>query len=307
MDIIHRETWRARAPKNRTFIDLNGPTTIHWNGGGTKWESVTPTTEARETWMERRMRAVQSFHMAGRGWSDFAYNFAVDPWGLHAWEGRGLDVRPASQGTTVGNNTSHSVYVATGLGDGPVTEGCLDLIDDLGDWIAREGGTENMFVGHRDWKSTTCPGDFLYDSLSDLNTADPIDGTGDTAVEPAIDPLFDVVALFSQAGGYGAVSSEGEVWMSSGAIPRGDMDGVTLNAPIVDAESSVSGEGYYLVAADGGVFAFGDAVFLGSMGDVALLQPIIAIEVQPGGYWLAAADGGIFSFGLRFDGRPVVL
>ena len=307
MDIVSRATWGARAPKHRNVIDLNGPITIHWNGGGTKWESVLETTEARETWMERRMRTVQSFHMDGRGWSDFAYNFAVDPWGLHVWEGRGLDVRPASQGTAVGNNTSHSIYVATGLGDGPVSDYCLDVIDDLGDWIAREGDTENMFVGHRDWKSTTCPGDFLYDSLSELNTEPPIDGTGVREAEPAVDPLFDVVSLFRQAGGYGAVSSEGEVWMSDGAIHRGDMDGVLLNAPIVDAESSPSGEGYYLVAADGGVFAFGDAKFLGSMGHVELNEPIIAIEVQPGGYWLAAADGGIFSFGLNYDGRPEVI
>ncbi|MEM9608721.1 MAG: M23 family metallopeptidase, partial [Actinomycetota bacterium] len=60
-----------------------------------------------------------------------------------------------------------------------------------------------------------------------------------------------------------------------------------------------SGEGYWLAAADGGIFAFGDAGFFGSMGAVSLNQPIVAMAATPSGegYWLAAADGGIFAFG----------
>ena len=59
------------------------------------------------------------------------------------------------------------------------------------------------------------------------------------------------------------------------------------------------GNGYFLVAADGGVFAFGEAVFQGSTGAIKLNQPIVAIGHTPSrrGYFLAAADGGIFAFG----------
>jgi hypothetical protein len=59
------------------------------------------------------------------------------------------------------------------------------------------------------------------------------------------------------------------------------------------------GLGYWLVASDGGVFAFGDAKFWGSTGNIHLNQPIVGMAPAPGGagYWLAAADGGIFSFG----------
>ena len=57
--------------------------------------------------------------------------------------------------------------------------------------------------------------------------------------------------------------------------------------------------GYRLVAADGGVFTFGDAGFFGSTGGLALNRPIVAAASTPsgGGYWLFAADGGVFTFG----------
>jgi hypothetical protein len=61
-----------------------------------------------------------------------------------------------------------------------------------------------------------------------------------------------------------------------------------------------NGRGYWLVASDGGVFAFGNgARFFGSTGDIKLVQPIIGIAPTNSndGYWFVAADGGIFSFG----------
>jgi hypothetical protein len=62
---------------------------------------------------------------------------------------------------------------------------------------------------------------------------------------------------------------------------------------------TTSGHGYWLVARDGGIFAFGDARFLGSTGATSLNQPIVAMATTPSGdgYWLAAADGGLFTFG----------
>ena len=70
------------------------------------------------------------------------------------------------------------------------------------------------------------------------------------------------------------------------------------------------GGGYWLVAADGGVFAFGDARFFGSTGGLPLASPIVGMAAGPDGdgYWLVAADGGVFAFGvaplLRLHGRP---
>ncbi|MGQ0520683.1 MAG: hypothetical protein ACT4PX_05995, partial [Actinomycetota bacterium] len=63
--------------------------------------------------------------------------------------------------------------------------------------------------------------------------------------------------------------------------------------------------GYWLVASDGGIFAFGDARFLGSTGAIKLNQPIVAMAVSATGlgYRFVASDGGVFCFGdARFLG-----
>jgi Cu/Zn superoxide dismutase len=60
-----------------------------------------------------------------------------------------------------------------------------------------------------------------------------------------------------------------------------------------------TGQGYWLVAADGGVFAYGDARFFGSPGNTTLNRPVTSMAATPSsqGYWLAASDGGVFAYG----------
>jgi hypothetical protein len=59
------------------------------------------------------------------------------------------------------------------------------------------------------------------------------------------------------------------------------------------------GQGYWLVASDGGIFSFADAAFHGSTGNIALNQPVVGMTATSSGrgYWMVARDGGIFSFG----------
>ena len=67
----------------------------------------------------------------------------------------------------------------------------------------------------------------------------------------------------------------------------------------VDLCKTAGPGGYWLVARDGGVFAFCEAKFFGSTGALKLNQPIVGMAGTPsgGGYWLVASDGGIFAFG----------
>ena len=65
-----------------------------------------------------------------------------------------------------------------------------------------------------------------------------------------------------------------------------------LNKPIVGMASTPSGNGYWLVASDGGLFSFGDAHFFGSTGSMPLNKPIVGMASTPSGngYWLVASD-----------------
>jgi len=86
-------------------------------------------------------------------------------------------------------------------------------------------------------------------------------------------------------------------------LPFGEISAFaeTQNPPRSDIAAYVlhGKQGYYLVAADGGVFTFGDATFHGSLGSTRLNKPIVgmATTADGQGYYLVASDGGVFSFG----------
>jgi hypothetical protein len=73
----------------------------------------------------------------------------------------------------------------------------------------------------------------------------------------------------------------------------------------VGMATTADGKGYWEVYSDGGVFAFGDARYAGSMAARPLAAPIVAVTATStgNGYWLVASDGGVFAFGdARFAG-----
>lgn len=72
-----------------------------------------------------------------------------------------------------------------------------------------------------------------------------------------------------------------------------------LNAPIIGVWYTSTGQGYWQIGADGGVFAYGDAHFYGSMANEKLAAPITGFASTPNndGYILTGADGGLFRFG----------
>ena len=101
-----------------------------------------------------------------------------------------------------------------------------------------------------------------------------------------------VHAVFTPTSGSGYASSTGTA-------------SVTVDALAPTTTPGRSGDGYWLVGADGGVFNGGGAVFHGGTGGARLHRPIVGIAPTPdgGGYWLVASDGGVFTFGdARFFG-----
>lgn len=73
----------------------------------------------------------------------------------------------------------------------------------------------------------------------------------------------------------------------------------TVKKPAVAIRSTPSGNGYWIVSSDGGVYSFGDAGFYGAMAGKRLAAPIVNFEIHPSGkgYWLLGGDGGVFAFG----------
>jgi hypothetical protein len=79
----------------------------------------------------------------------------------------------------------------------------------------------------------------------------------------------------------------------------GSVSRIPLNAPIVGVAARPSKQGYWLVGADGAVFAMGDAPFYGSAASAPLATPVsgICATATGNGYWLIAADGAVLAFG----------
>ena len=110
------------------------------------------------------------------------------------------------------------------------------------------------------------------------------------------------VFAFGDAGYYGSIPGIGIAPAGSTASQR------RLNAPIVAIVPSDDGGGYFMVAADGGVFAFGDATFAGSCPGIGTC-PGSAVSVLPDtdgkGYWLVTSVGAVYAFGdAPFKGAP---
>jgi hypothetical protein len=136
------------------------------------------------------------------------------------------------------------------------------------------------------------------------------------------------MASTPDGGGYWIATNTGNVYAYGNAVNYGGVSiyGITglsgshpLNAPIVGIAALPDGQGYYLVAADGGVFNFGAAQFHGTTYDYGITglsgphplnAPIVGMAVTPGGngYILIGADGGVFNFGsAQFQGSTYSL
>ena len=92
---------------------------------------------------------------------------------------------------------------------------------------------------------------------------------------------------------------------------HGSLGATPLNQPIVGMAATPSGDGYWLVARDGGIFTFGDAEFFGSAG-AAGVSDVVGMARTPSGrgYWIATRSGRVFAFGEaphRGDGRAGVV
>jgi hypothetical protein len=157
-----------------------------------------------------------------------------------------------------------------------------------------------------------------------VSTAGEIKGLGgerypcsslNECIPKSLKPNETVVSIAVTRDGQGlwALTSQGKVIATYQArnfgnyiIPKGSLK--DFRAPVALLPTSAD-RGYYIVAADGGVFTFGDAQFMGSSGGRVYAQIVAAalsydISGRENGYWMVDCTGLVTAFGsARPSGR----
>jgi hypothetical protein len=200
---------------------------------------------------------------------------------------------------------------------GIVTQTAVDMVDSDKNVVASPSPLVNNSFTVTDDSSapapvaTTTHGYWLVGSDGGIFTfgSAPFYGsTGDLVLQRPVVGM----TLTADRRGYWLVASDGGVFTFGdagffnsipglGIAPAGSAGtGRKLNAPIVGMVPSANGDGYFMVASDGGVFAFGDAEFQGSCPGIGGCSGA-AVTVMPdaggGGYWLVTATGHVYAFG----------
>lgn len=125
---------------------------IHYDGGD-QGLADRPHSMCLAYW-----RRTKAFHVGpAREWADIGYSFGACPHG-YILEGRGLYRVQAAQPS--GNSTWYSVTLMSGPGEDPTPEQ-IDAVRQLRAWLMSKG-VGPAVRGHRDFFSTSCPGDRLY-------------------------------------------------------------------------------------------------------------------------------------------------
>lgn len=283
-----RDEWGARPPKSTLPpADPDEGCVDHHVGGGI-WNAATIGEHVR---CAAFIRGIQAYHMDARGWQDIAYNFVVCPHGV-AFVGRGFG-RNGANGTAYWNARTITVLWLIGAGDPfgtTIRDSMARAVRDVMDWAEFAAGAAKKRRGHSDIRATSCPRpeilEISHSNYAPVPTPPPSSAT--------------IVGSAAVPGGYYLADTAGRVYEFGAAVHRGDLAGAQLAAPIVGiaVPPGTDPRGYWLVGADGGVFAFG-VPFFGSLGGITTNARTVGLTPTPTGkgYRLVGADGGIFTFG----------
>jgi Peptidase A4 family/IPT/TIG domain len=135
----------------------------------------------------------------------------------------------------------------------------------------------------------------FYGSTGSLKLQRPVVGIVPTADKGGywLDASDGGIFAFGDSGFYGSIPG-------LGLHPAGSGEPNSLDAPIVGMVPSADGGGYFMVASDGGVFAFGDARFAGScpgIGGCSGAALAVMPDASGNGYWLVTQTGHVYTFG----------
>jgi len=121
-----------------------------------------------------RLRQHQRYHI-DLGWPDIAYHFVVDANG-HVYEGRPVDA-VGDTGTDY-DPTGHFLVCAEGnFDEQEITAPQLEAVTNVLAWAAATFDVHPATIrGHRDWASTSCPGDRFYPTIESGDLMAAVEG-----------------------------------------------------------------------------------------------------------------------------------
>lgn len=137
---------------------------VHYTGSSRPLGATATLEQSRKRLEDERL-----FHTDGRGWSDIAYNAAIDQAG-RVFPLRGPNYRSAANGNEKTNRAYLAVTFLIGVGDTP-TPAAVQAFRGLRQQLLQKYPHATAVVGHRDLYSTACPGDPLYAKLGELKTS----------------------------------------------------------------------------------------------------------------------------------------
>jgi IPT/TIG domain len=111
------------------------------------------------------------------------------------------------------------------------------------------------------------------------------------------------IAFGTRAGTIKSINGGGTSLVASTPPGTGTVDVTVTTSGGTSATSAADRytyQGYWMVGSDGGVFAFGDAGFVGSLPGIGVhVNDIVGVvpTKDSGGYWMVGRDGGVFAFG----------
>ena len=217
-----------------------------------------------------------------------------------------------AEGTTLlpGESRTETV-VFTPTAVGTVTDSwIINANDGTGLWSISFSGTGTQAPPTTTGSTTPSHGYWLVGSdggIFSFGSAQFHGSTGNLALQR---PVVGIVPTRDN-GGYWLDASDGGVFSFGDTQFFGSIPGLglhpagsglphSLNDPIVGMVPSTDDGGYFMVASDGGVFAFGDAHFAGSCPGIGGCRGS-AVAVMPdhsgNGYWVATSTGQIYAFG----------
>jgi hypothetical protein len=156
LEVIERAGWGAAEPTGSYLEHTIERMTVHHTATLLDVNGDAPA----------HIRGHQRFHQEDRAWADLAYHFIIDLDG-NVYEGRPL----SAQGDTATSydTTGHFLPVLEGDYDRQQpSDRQVGALTDLLAWAAERFSIDtSTLAGHRDYASTSCPGDAVYGLIAD--------------------------------------------------------------------------------------------------------------------------------------------